>query len=276
MLLFPDAKVNLGLNVVSRRPDGYHNLVTLMLPIPSNDILEIVPSASGKGDTLTCTGRTVDCPMERNLVYKALQRLRAQFLIPPVDIYLEKQTPDGAGLGGGSADAAYTLKALNSIFNLGASDQLLAQTAAEIGADCPFFIYDRPTLCTGTGTTMEPFPLDLPRGMWIVLVKPDVSVSTAQAYGMLTPREPATPLQELLRLPIEQWQGKVLNDFEPGITAKFPVIGQIKQLLLDAGAIYASMSGSGSAVYGLFSGEPSEQDIKPLTPLGCYLVRKIS
>lgn len=275
MLTFPDAKINLGLNVVSRRPDGYHNIVTVMMPIPSHDILEVVPSASGADSLHTC-GRSVDCPMEKNLVYKALLQMRRHVDVPPVDIYLDKQTPNGAGLGGGSADAAYMLRALNTLFEFGFDDAALATMASEIGADCPFFIYDRPMLCTGTGTEMRPFDLCLPENLWLAVVKPEVSVPTREAYAMLTPREPAEPLTRVLSLPIDQWQGRLVNDFEPGIISRHPMVGQIKQHLLDAGAIYASMSGSGSAVFGFFTGEIDPRKIKPSGVDGCYIFSKIN
>lgn len=275
MLKFPDAKINLGLNVISKRPDGYHNLETVMLPVPSHDILEIVEAKDGK-DSLSCSGRKVDCPMEKNLVYKALLRMRREFDIPPVAMYLDKQTPDGAGLGGGSADAAYTLVALNEMFDLGASDDSLAKMAAEIGADCPFFIYDRPMFCTGTGTDICPIDLPLPAGLWIVIVKPEVSVPTREAYAGLTPKLPDTPLLEILKLPLDQWQGRLVNDFEESVFRRHPRIAEIKQQLIDAGAVYASMSGSGSAVFGFFQGQPELPEVKPFGDDCCYLLKELT
>lgn len=275
MLKFPDAKINLGLNVLSKRTDGYHNIETVMIPVPSHDILEIVEAPDGK-DSLHCSGRGVDCPMEKNLVYKALVRMRRHHDIPPVTMYLDKQTPDGAGLGGGSADAAYTLRALNEMFGVGASDDELAAMAAEIGADCPFFIYDRPMLCTGTGTDLQPIELNLPSGLWIVIVKPDVSVPTREAYAGLTPKAPARPLIDILRLPVSQWQGQLVNDFEESVFARHPRIAEIKHQLIDAGALYASMSGSGSAVFGLFQGKPQLPEVKPFGDDCCYLLRELT
>jgi 4-diphosphocytidyl-2-C-methyl-D-erythritol kinase len=278
MLSFPNAKINLGLNVIAKRPDGYHNLETVMLPIPSYDVLEIVESPTGK-DTLRCTGRGVDCPMEKNLVYKAVMGMRKQFEIPPVAIYLDKQTPDGAGLGGGSADAAFTLKLLNDLFKVGATDEQLAAIAAEIGADCPFFIYNTPTYCTGTGTELAPLSptqFSLPEGLWIAIVKPKVSVPTRDAYAGLTPKAPEQPLLDLLQLPIEQWQGRVLNDFEPTVLAKYPEIARVKQQLQSCGAVYTSMSGSGSAVFCFFRGKPQLPEDKPFGEIDCYLLKKFS
>ena len=254
MLTFPNAKINLGLNVISRRPDGYHNIETVMMPVPSFDILEVVESRSG-ADALHCSGRPVNCPMEKNLVYKALLKMRTRYEIPPVEIYLCKQTPDGAGLGGGSADAAFMLRLLNDLFRCGAGKEILAAMAAQLGADCPFFIHNRPMFCSGTGTDMVPFDLRLPAGSWT---------------------EPQHSLREVLSLPADRWQGLLVNDFEPTVIGRHPVIGQIKKALLEAGAYYSSMSGSGSAVFGLFSHEVSPLDVKHLEGLGCYLIRKIS
>lgn len=161
MIVFPNAKINIGLNILRRRPDGYHDLETVMYPIPWRDVLEIVPGRSGC-DTLTCTGRPVNCPPEKNLVMKAVKALRGVAEFPPVDIFLEKIIPDGAGLGGGSADAAFAITAIDSLFSLGLPRRLMAEVAAGIGADCPFFIYNEPALCTGTGTTMTHIPVKFP------------------------------------------------------------------------------------------------------------------
>lgn len=275
MLRFPNAKINLGLNVISKRADGYHNLETIMIAVPSYDILEIVEATDGI-DSLHCSGRKVDCPMEKNLVYKALTAMREHYDIPPVTIYLDKQTPDGAGLGGGSADAAHTLLALNDLFNLGGSLEQLADIATGIGADCPFFIYDQPMLCTGIGTTLSPISLNLHKGLWILIVKPDVSVPTREAYAGLTPKLPAKPLLEVINLPIEQWQGELKNDFETSIFAKHPRIAEIKQQILDLGAVYSSMSGSGSAVFGLFKEKPKLAENKPFGDDCCYLLKELT
>lgn len=275
MLTFPDAKINLGLDIISKRPDGYHDIETVMFPVPSHDILEIVEATDGR-DSLHCSGRPVVCPMEKNLVYKALMKMREHHPVPPVTMYLDKQTPDGAGLGGGSADAAYTLKLLNELFGLGATCEEMAGLAAEIGADCPFFIYDRPMLCTGTGTDLSPIELPIPAGMWILIVKPDISVPTREAYAGVTPQKPAERIIDLLELPIEQWQGRLSNDFEPSVFARYPRIANLKQQILDAGAIYSSMSGSGSAVFGLFKSKPQLARDKPFGDDCCYLLKELS
>lgn len=253
MVTFPNAKINIGLDILRKRPDGYHDISTVMVPVPWNDILEIVPGKTDN-DTLTITGRNVNCPIEKNLVMKAVDALRADVDFPPVDIFLHKVIPDGAGLGGGSADAAFTFKALNQLFNLGIDKEALASMAAKIGADCPFFIYNRPMLCSGTGTDMRPIDVRLPSHLTLVIVKPCVSVSTRQAYSVLTPTVPSEELADLVtHLSVDQWQGKVKNDFEGPVFAAYPEIKNIKEQMMDAGGLYVSMSGSGSAVYGLFA-----------------------
>ena len=170
MIAFPNAKINIGLDILRRRPDGYHDLCTVMMPVAWCDILEIVPAAPGADDTLTVTGRRVDCPPEKNLVMRAVRALRAVASFPPVEVHLHKVIPDGAGLGGGSADAAFTLTLLRSLFSLDIDDAHLAAVAASLGADCPFFIYNCPMLCTGTGIELAPFALELPQGARIAIV----------------------------------------------------------------------------------------------------------
>ena len=260
MVTFPNAKINIGLNITSRRSDGYHNIETVMVPIPWCDVLEIVP-AQGDKTTLTTYGREVKCEMEKNLVVKAYRAMEAQYNLPPVDIYLTKIIPDGAGLGGGSANAAYTIKTLNELFEIGATNEELAKIAAKIGADCPFFIYNTPTLAQGIGTEFSPIDIDL-TGYQILVVKPQVSVPTAQAYAGVTPSIPDTPLSQLISAPIKQWQSTIKNDFENSIFPIHPIVAQIKQRIIELGAEYSSMSGSGSAVYGIFKSDKlSENNI---------------
>lgn len=253
MILFPHAKINLGLDIVARRPDGYHDIETVMVPAGWEDVVELTPAANGV-TTLEVTGRAVDCPTEKNLVMKAYRAMEvATGGLPPTAIRLHKIIPDGAGLGGGSADAAFTITGLNRLYNLGIPDADLCRIAATIGADCPFFILDRPMLCTGTGTDMSPVELPQLSGMALAIAKPPVSVNTAAAYSRVSPRRPAVPLMERLAAPVEQWQGSVVNDFEASVFPQFPVIGRVKERMLGAGAVYAAMSGSGSAVFGLFA-----------------------
>ena len=252
MVTFPNAKINIGLDILRKRADGYHDISTVMMPIPWKDILEIVPS-KGDSDTLVVSGRDVNCAPEQNIVLKAVAAMRKVADFPAVDIFLHKVIPDGAGLGGGSADAAFTLVMLNDMFSLGLESDGLADIAATLGADCPFFVVNRPMLCEGTGTDMSCFELSLPTDITLVVIKPPVSVPTRIAYSAVSPQIPEISLERLLHdLEISQWQGRVKNDFERSVMTACPIVGTIKEALLGAGATYASMSGSGSAVYGLF------------------------
>ena len=266
MILFPNAKINLGLDILSRRADGYHEIETILYPIPWHDILEIVP-AGDERTTLTVTGRPVDCPPEKNLVMKAFRALEQAVGhdLEPVDIYLHKIVPDGAGLGGGSSDAAFTLKGVNQLLALGLNDDELAAVAATVGADCPFFIYNRPMLATGIGTTLAPIDLNL-RDMTIVLVKPPESVPTALAYRDITPGRPDLPLARRVTASPGKWNNLLPNAFEATVIPKIPTITSIKQALGDAGAIYAAMSGSGSAVFGIFDTDILAEKIEQMFP----------
>lgn len=270
MITYPNAKINLGLYVTERRSDGYHNLETVFYPLPLCDVLEIVteekpetaddPFTVVTDDyTLRTEGIVIDSEPEKNLVIKALRNLRRDFDIPRVKIRLTKQIPSGAGLGGGSSDAAFTLKMLNEMFGLAISDEELERRAATLGADCAFFIRNRATFATGIGNIFETVDLDL-KGWYFVLVKPDVFVSTKEAYAQITPRKPAHRLTDVIAQSPETWKDTMSNDFEPGIFNLHPVVGQIKQALYDMGAVYASMSGSGSSVFGIFAKQPVLSD----------------
>lgn len=250
MIVFPNCKINLGLDILSRRPDGYHNISTVMVPVPWCDVLEIVP-ASGKESTLTLSGNPVNCPTEKNLVMRALRLIQAECGIPEADIFLRKIVPDGAGLGGGSADAAFCLTALNSLFSAGLDENKLCSLAARLGADCPMFVANRPVLATGIGTDLTPIDIDL-KGLTVAIVKPQVSVPTAEAYSKVTPAYPSLPVSEILSLPVAEWQGLLKNDFEPSVFARHPELALIKERLIGRGAVYSAMSGSGSAIFGLF------------------------
>ncbi len=255
MIVFPNAKINIGLDILQRRSDGYHEISTCMMPVGWHDILEIVPSVKGQTDSLSVSGRRVACAPEKNLVMKAARRMRAAADFPNVDIYLHKIIPDGAGLGGGSSDAAYTLKALNELFSLDFSSADLAEMAADLGADCPFFIYNRPMIATGIGTVLTEVNINL-TGYSIAIVKPDASVSTAEAYSGVTPQKPATPLDDVFATcDFELWRQRARNAFEPTVAQLIEKIGYIKTRLFDLGALYASMSGSGSAVFGIFDND---------------------
>ena len=262
MLTFPNAKINLGLNIIEKRPDGYHNLETIFYPIPLEDALEITVPRSDGGDTkfrLHQFGLKIAGRPEDNLAVKAYQLLNARFGLPSVDIQLLKRIPSGAGLGGGSADAAFMLKLLNEKFGLGLRDKELEACAAQLGADCAFFIRNHPTYAEGIGDVFSPVSLSL-KGYRIWLVKPDVFVSTRDAFARIKPRRPSTSLRQVAQLPVEEWKGRMVNDFEESVFPQFPVIAEIKSEMYRRGAVYASMSGSGSSVYGLFAADVALPD----------------
>lgn len=264
MVTFPNAKINLGLDIVARRPDSYHDLRTLMVGVEWCDILEIVPNGSDRA-TLAVSGRPCACAPDDNLVMKAY---RAMGSLPGVDIYLHKIIPDGAGLGGGSADAAFTIKALNDLFNIGHTSQELEQIAATVGADCPFFIANTPALATDTGTTLTPVEIPALGSLRIAIVKPrGISVSTKTAYSRVVPATPQSPTAD--RLDPARWVAEVKNGFEPSVFAAAPELAIVKQRMQGwRGCVYASMSGSGSAIYGLFPPAelPTETELQAAFP----------
>lgn len=270
MIVYPNAKINIGLNVVEKRPDGYHNLETVFYPIGLQDILEIqeletdVPDC---GYRLKLTGSLLDGSPEENLVVRAFKLLKREYDLPPVSIGLYKHIPTGAGLGGGSADAAFTLKTLNDRFKLGLTTQQMEEYCAQLGADCPFFIQNKPVFATGIGNVFHPIELNL-KYKQLVLVKPDVFVSTKDAYAKVNVRNPEKQLPELLSQPIETWKDTVVNDFEASVFSKYPEIAAIKDKLYDMGAVYASMSGSGSSVFGIFE-DPVENVDEIFTGMFC-------
>lgn len=252
VITFPNAKINIGLDITACRADGYHDISTVFYPVSWRDILEIVPSSTGD-DSLSVGGRGCDCPVQKNLVMKALTALRRVVEIPPVEIYLEKIIPDGAGLGGGSSDAAFTVRMLNDMFSLGLDNDTLARVVSTVGADCPFFIYNRPMHATGTGDLLTPVGIDGVEGLFIAIVKPPVSVSTREAYSMVTPSKPAFDLTEAVSLwNPAKWRREIHNRFEPSVFASHPEIAEVKTKFYEIGALYSSMSGSGASVFGLF------------------------
>jgi 4-diphosphocytidyl-2-C-methyl-D-erythritol kinase len=251
MICFPNAKINLGLNIVSKRPDGYHNLETVFYPIGLKDALEIVPSASGEKYRFFQSGIYIQGNTDDNLVIKALNLISEEKDIPPIDIHLLKKIPFGAGLGGGSSDAAFMLRLLNETFQLQYSDEKLMHFAAKIGADCPFFIKNRPAFAIGIGDELEEVSINL-NNYFFVLIKPPIAVPTKDAYAMIVPKQSDISLKEIVQQPVSEWKNVMKNDFELPVFKKYPEICGIKNRLYDLGAIYASMSGSGSAVFGLF------------------------
>lgn len=253
MIAFPNAKINLGLGIGATLPNGYHEIVTAMVPVTWTDVLECVESPAGE-TRLHASGRPVDCPPEKNLVIRAWEAFRAEVpQIAPQDIYLRKIIPDGAGLGGGSADAAFTLRLLNDIAGKPLTDSRLEELAATLGSDCPMFIANRPVVATGTGTVLSPLDIDLSQLTNILIVKSSRSVSTREAYAEVEPSYlTEEELRATLALPVGEWQGRLANDFERSVRKRLPEIGVIKHSLLAEGALYAAMSGSGSAVFGIF------------------------
>ena len=257
MIVFPNAKINLGLYVTSKREDGYHNLETIFIPVEKLcDVLEVIPMPKGAtNDNFTVTGIPVPGSGGDNLCIKALGLMRKHFDIPYLDIYLHKVIPFGAGLGGGSSDAAFMLKLLNEQFDAGLTNNELETLATEIGADCAFFIRNTTTYAEGIGNIFSPIDIDISK-LWIELVIPPIHVSTAFAYKNITPRKPQTGLKTATQSPFEDWHAQISNDFEIPVFEQFPEIKTIKEDLYKHGAIYASMSGSGSAVFGLFNEKP--------------------
>jgi 4-diphosphocytidyl-2-C-methyl-D-erythritol kinase len=260
MVSFPPCKINLGLRVIGKRSDGYHDLVTCFYPVQWCDILEIIPSDHF---SLTVSGLQVPGSGDDNLCVRAYSLLKKDFGLPPVSIHLHKIIPMGAGLGGGSSDAAWTFRLLNRIFNLQLSPGILRQYASQIGSDCAFFVQDLPMLGEGRGEILSEINLKL-KGKFLVIVKPDVHISTAAAYAGVKPKHPEGDLKEILeQVPVQQWKYNVKNDFEESVFGKYPVIAEIKETLYKAGALYASMSGSGSAVFGIFQETVAIENVFP-------------
>lgn len=283
MVEFVNAKLNLGLDIIRKREDGYHDLSTLFYPVglyngtPENpepfcDVLEINPTDALENE-YHFTGNRIDCPLGKNLVVRATVlfqeelKMRNGRNIQKYNISLEKHIPDGAGLGGGSADASFTLQLLNKIegepFN---SEELIAM-AAKLGADCPFFIINKPVIATGIGEKMTPVELNLD-GYWAILVKPAIYISTREAFSNILPREPEVDISEIIGYPIEEWESRGLkNDFERGIFANHPELASIKDHLKSLGAVYSAMSGSGSTIFGIFPDQ--ETALKSIGSLRC-------
>ena len=252
MLLFPNCKINLGLRIVSKRTDGYHDIETVMYPVENLcDALEIL-RYDCEDIEFSVSGIRIDGAVEKNICLKAYRVVQREYpQVRGVYMHLHKAIPMGAGLGGGSSDAAYVIRELSDLFGLGIDQSQMERMAAEVGSDVPFFVANRPALATGRGERLEPVDRLL-AGWQLVLVKPPISVGTAKAYAGVTPRRSERPLTDILyRTPIEQWRECVVNDFEPSVFARYPTIARIKSDLYRLGAVYASMSGSGSTVFGI-------------------------
>ena len=253
---FPIAKINLGLNVVEKRPDGYHNLQTVFYPVPLKDALEVQVMDSAFPSDYDCdlkvTNTTIDGDEQRNLVVRAYQLLKKDFpTLPRIHTHLWKGIPTQAGMGGGSSDCAYMLVLLNQQFQLGLTEKQLIDYAAQLGADCAFFILSRPCYAEGIGEKLQPIDLSL-NGYFLAVVRPDIPVSTKEAFSRIHPHYPAQNCRETVMQSVETWRDTLVNDFEESVFALHPEIGNIKQQLYDMGATYAAMTGSGSALFGLF------------------------
>lgn len=290
MIGFVNAKINLGLNIIGKREDGYHLLETIMYPVglnngtPQNpepfcDIMEIIVKMKRikdlKFNDKVCgndikinykfSGNKVDCPLEKNLVYKGVsayvgkcRESDPEFFddVESIEVLLDKHLPDGAGMGGGSADAVFAMKLLRDVLHnegyVAIADEELEKLAASIGADCPFFVSNRPAFAEGIGEKLTPIG-EVLKGKWLVVVKPDVSISTKEAYAGVTPRKPVCSLKEAVKRPLVEWRGLIHNDFEDSLFPKYPVLGELKAELYSNGAEYASLTGSGAALYGIYS-----------------------
>ena len=264
MILRANCKINIGLDVVRLRSDGYRDISTIMYPVRGlYDVLEVVADpARGSGIELIQRGLTVDCPAEKNICAKAWRLMHERYGIGAVRITLDKRVPFGAGLGGGSADSTAVIVAVNEIFQLHLTENELIECAAALGSDTAFFVRNTPQLCEGRGEVMTPVNLSL-SGLWLVVAKPDEGVSTAEAYAGVTPAEPAVSLAESVLRPVSEWQGVVKNDFEESVFASHPRIARLKASLLEQGAHYASMSGSGSSCFGLFADRAAAESYRP-------------
>lgn len=263
MITFPNAKLNLGLHVIRKRYDGYHYIETVLYPIPLKDALEIVPAEE---DSLEIEGLPIAGNPEDNLVMKALKLMREQHSIPPLRIILHKTIPTEAGLGGGSADGSFMLKMLNNYAKIGLPDEQLEQMAAKLGGDCPFFIKNRPRYATGKGEHLEALEISL-KDYYICLVKPDIKVSTQEAYTLVVPQVGKVSIPNVVRRPVREWRDVLENVFEEPIMKKHPQIKRIRDKMYAEGADYAAMSGSGSAVFGLFRKETNLENDFP----GCFV-----
>ncbi|MCF8234210.1 MAG: 4-(cytidine 5'-diphospho)-2-C-methyl-D-erythritol kinase [Bacteroidales bacterium] len=250
MIVFPNSKINIGLHILRKRTDGFHEIESLFYPVSLKDALEIIPAKDGSFD-FRASGLPIPGNPSENICVKAYELVRAKYGIPPVKMHLHKAVPMQAGLGGGSADGAFSLKLLDTLFELKLGNAKLKELALQLGSDCPFFIENRPAIAGGRGELLKTLDFDL-SGYHLVLIKPDLNISTAEAYAMARPDHNRPSLEKLVKTPVASWKDHVQNDFEKSLFSKYPELAHIKKKLYANGAIYASMSGSGSTVYGLF------------------------
>jgi 4-diphosphocytidyl-2-C-methyl-D-erythritol kinase len=265
MILFPNAKINIGLNIVEKRPDNFHNIQSIFYPVQLKDALEVIENKEKNAPSVVFTSSGIPIPGDSsdNLCCKAYQLIQADYPLPPVRVHLHKHIPIGAGLGGGSADAAFFIKLIKELFDLNISWGEMHHYARALGSDCSFFISNKPVFAEGRGDEYESIALDL-RSFYLVLVYPSIAVNTAMAYKQVTPARPKRSLEEdILNLPVEQWKEVIHNDFEKPIFHLHPSLKKIKETLYEKGAVYASMSGSGSSIYGLFREPTALKDLFP-------------
>ena len=254
MICFPTCKINLGLRITQKRADGFHALETGFCPISIKDALEIIveQDANAAPITFTSSGLAINGDPSDNLCFKAYRLLKKDYpTIPNIKMHLHKQIPMGAGLGGGSSDGAFTLVALNQLFDLQIPEDKLMQYALILGSDCPFFILNKPAFATGRGEILKPIHVNLD-GYSIVIVNPGIAISTKLAFSVITPKVPDTNMESIICEPVTNWKDFLINDFEEPIFNSFPEIANINQALYQKGAVYASMTGTGSTVYGIF------------------------
>lgn len=255
MICFPDCKINLGLYIEQKRDDGFHNIKTVFYPVQLNDALEFI--VSDKNTEMDISGITIEGDIQSNLCMQAYNLLKEDYNLPPVKAHLHKAIPHGAGLGGGSSDAAFTIKLLNDLFSLDLSYQQMQQYASKLGSDCAFFIKNIAVIASEKGNVFKEIDLSL-KGYTIIIVKPQIHVSTPDAYKWVKPRNTIIDIENIIKLPIENWKELLINDFEVSVFAKHPEIAAIKDKLYQNGAIYAAMSGSGASVFGLFKSTEKE------------------
>ncbi len=254
MVSFPAAKINIGLRITEKRSDGFHDLQTVFYPVAIKDALEILPlNSKGNEVEFSGSGNTIDCPPEENICVKAYRLLQKDFAkIGSIRMHLHKHIPSGAGLGGGSSDAVEVLKLLNTIYALQLNDAALEQYAIQLGSDCPFFVTSQPYFATGRGNIFSPVNLSL-ESFKIVIVHPGIHISTPWAFSQIVPVQPAgMPFQHAVQLPLHEWTYHIVNDFEKPVLQAYPALAEIKKTLYAQGAVYASLSGSGSSIYGIF------------------------
>lgn len=276
MVAFPNAKINIGLHVLEKRSDGFHNIETAFYPVSWCDVLEVVVDErislrkKNPGIIFKTTGVETYSSPEKNLCVRAYRLLEKDFPLKPVRIHLHKIIPIGAGLGGGSSDATHAIKLLDKVFSLGLTVKQMIHYASELGSDCAFFIENKPSFARGKGDMLESINLNLDK-YYISIIKPDIHISTASAYSKVKPSVPSQSLGKLLKMPVETWRKNIKNDFEESVFDEYPELQTIKQKLYDNGAIYASMSGSGSAMYGIFKEKnPAYAGFKKMFP-GCII-----